>query len=101
MKSTAEMMTAASVALGMKAQAGMRKARARMTSSPVKTPPSGVRTQQVELTAVREKEPVMGIELTKDPTRLQKPRAIISWLASTGLPPAEIMKADGIIFLYT
>ena len=35
-----------------------------------------------------ENDPVVGIEDTKDPIRLQIPNAIISWLASTGFPPA-------------
>ena len=82
------MMTADKVALGMKAHLSMRKARQRMTSAPVYTPPSGVRTPLALFTAVREKEPVVGIELTKEPITLQTPSAIISWLASTGFPPA-------------
>ena len=35
-----------------------------------------------------ENDPVVGIEDTKDPIKLQIPNAIISWLASTGFPPA-------------
>ena len=57
---TAVMITAASVALGMKAQAGMRTTRARMTMRPVKTPPAVVFTPLELLTAVRENEPVVG-----------------------------------------
>jgi hypothetical protein len=60
-----------------------------MTIPPVMMPPAVVLTPLAELTAVREKEPVVGIEEKKEPAKLQNPRAIISWLASTGLPPAE------------
>ena len=35
-----------------------------------------------------ENEPVVGMEEKKDPTMLQAPSAIISWLASKGFPPA-------------
>jgi hypothetical protein len=34
-------------------------------------------------------EAVTGMELTNDPRILAKPRAIISWLESTGLPFAK------------
>ena len=34
------------------------------------------------------KEAVTGMELTNDPRMLARPRAIISWLESTGLPLA-------------
>ena len=88
MNITAEMMTAERQALGMKAQAGIRTARARITSAPVNTPPKVVFTPLEELTAVLENEPVTGMELTKDPAKLHMPSAIISWLESTGLPPA-------------
>ena len=40
------------------------------------------------LTAVLEKEPVVGMDWTKEPKMLQSPSATISWLASTDLPPA-------------
>lgn len=86
---TAVMMTAASVALGMKAQAGMRTTRARMTMRPVKTPPAVVFTPLALLTAVREKEPVVGYAWKKLAAKLHNPSAIISWLASTCFPPAE------------
>jgi hypothetical protein len=33
-------------------------------------------------------EPVMGMEERKEPNMLQRPKAIISWLASSGLPLA-------------
>ena len=54
----------------------------------MKIPPKVVRTPDAELTAVLENEPVVGIEDTKEPITLQIPRAIISWLASIGFPPA-------------
>ena len=40
------------------------------------------------LTAVLEKDPVVGMDWTKEPKMLQSPSATISWLASTDLPPA-------------
>jgi hypothetical protein len=60
-----------------------------ITRAPVYNPPNGVLTPEAEFTAVLEKDPVVGIELTKEPNILQAPSAIISWLASTGLPPAK------------
>ena len=36
-----------------------------------------------------EKEPVVGMEEKKEPMMLHAPRAIISWLASRGFPPAR------------
>ena len=51
-------------------------------------PPNGVLTPLALLTAVLEKDPVVGMDWTKDPSILQTPRATISWLASTCLPPA-------------
>ena len=36
-----------------------------------------------------EKEPVVGMACTKEPRMLQIPKATISWLASTGFPPAK------------
>ena len=43
-----------------------------------------MRTNQIHL----EKDPVVGIDEKNDPIMLQAPRAIISWLASKGFPPA-------------
>ena len=56
----------------------MRNANASTTNKPVTIPPAGVLTPLVELTAVLEKDPVVGIDWTNDPTILHKPRAIIS-----------------------
>ena len=55
LKMTAVMITAARVALGMKAQNGIRKARQTITSSPVYTPPKAVLTPLELFTAVLEK----------------------------------------------
>ena len=89
--------------LGMKAQYSMRQARQIMTRAPVNKPPAWVFTPLAQLTAVLqfffaffdqrimvnlEKDPVVGIEEKNDPIMLQAPRAIISWLASKGFPPA-------------
>ena len=54
-------------------------------------PPKAVLTPLELLTAVLEKDPVVGIDWTKEPKMLHNPRAIISWLASTDFPPAEII----------
>ena len=50
----------------------------------------GVFTPLELLTAVLEKDPVVGMDWTKLPRRLQIPSATISWLASTVLPPAMV-----------
>ena len=88
---TAVMITAARVALGMKAVYGIRNARHRMTRAPVYSPPMLVLTPLAQLTAVLENDPVMGIDWTKLAAMLQKPSANISWEASTGFPLAENM----------
>lgn len=49
-------------------------------------PPNGVLTPLALLMAERVNEPVTGIEETKPPIRLLKPKATISWLAFTTLP---------------
>ena len=54
---TAVMITAARVALGMKAQNGIRKARQTITSRPVYTPPKAVLTPLELFTAVL----IMGV----------------------------------------
>ena len=59
-----------------------------MENIPVTKPPAGVLTPVAALTAVREKDPVTGMEEKKEPTKLHSPRAIISWLASMGFPCA-------------
>ena len=81
-------MTAPRLAFGMYAQNGMSRARAIITRDPVQIPPPGVLTPLAQFTAVLENDPVVGIDWTNDPTRLQIPSAIISWFASTGFPPA-------------
>ena len=56
---------------------------------PVAMPPAGVRTPEALLTAVLVKEPVTGIERTKEPKILLTPSAIISCVASIAFPFAE------------
>lgn len=62
------------------------------TYVPVNIPPNGVLTPDASLTAVRVKDPVTGIERTNDPKILQIPRAIISCVASKGLPFPKITR---------
>ena len=50
--------------------------------NPVTQPPNGVRTPDDELIADRPNEAVTGIDPTKDPIKLHRPRAVISWEAS-------------------
>lgn len=88
LKMTAVIMTAAKLAFGMKAQKGMSTPKAKITKAPVQSPPMVVLTPDAALTAVLENDPVVGIDETNEPTMLHAPNAIISWLASTGFPPA-------------
>jgi len=55
---------------------------------PVTIPPIGDSTPEALFTTVREKEPVIGIELKKAPKIFENPMLIISWLASTLPLPA-------------
>lgn len=55
---------------------------------PVKIPPRGDFTPDAWFTAVLVKEPVTGIERTKDPIMLQIPSANISCVTSKDLPIA-------------
>lgn len=64
-------------------------------------PPRGVRTPLALLTAEREKDPATGIERAKLPSMLHRPRAIISWEASTTLPPAEMKRLCLIKYIFT
>ena len=52
------------------------------------------------MTAVLENDPVVGMEEKKEPKMLQMPRATISWLASTVLPPAK-MENQIILICFT
>lgn len=54
----------------------------------MKIPARGVLTPDALFTAVLVKEPVIGIERTKEPITLQRPKANISCVASSGLPLA-------------
>lgn len=71
-------MTAARVALGINLNVEVRRPQARRTREPVTTPPIGVCTPDALFTAVLVKLPVVGIDLTKLPAKLQRPRASIS-----------------------
>lgn len=51
-------------------------------------PPNVVRTPLALLTAPLDKAPVTGIDVKKDDTMLQAPKANISWVASIVLPSA-------------
>ncbi len=73
-KIMAQMMTAASEALGIKAKAGMKHVIASTTTELAKTPAPGERTPLAELTAERLNEPVMGIPERKEPSRLPAPK---------------------------
>lgn len=53
---------------------------------PVKAPPRVVSTPLALLTAVLVKEPVVGMDMKNDPSRLHVPSANISWVASTVRP---------------
>ena len=52
------------------------------------TDPSCVLTPLAELTAVLEKDPVIGYDETREPAMLHIPTAIISCVESTALPRA-------------
>ena len=82
------MITAASVAFGMKRNDSVRKPRESSIRVPVRTPPSVVRTPLALLMAVRVKDPVVGIDEKNDPQMLHNPNANISWVASTVFPLA-------------
>jgi hypothetical protein len=64
---------------GIYSKAGVKNARAKMTRTPTMTPPAGVETFDCALTELREKEPVTGYELTKEPKKLDMPIATSSW----------------------
>lgn len=55
----------------------------------VKTPPNVVTTPEALFRAVRVKDPVVLIDLMKEPPILQQPKAINSCVASTDFPFAE------------
>ena len=58
-------------------------ASAHITTVPVTTPESGVDTEDAELTAVRENEPVTGYDWKNPDTMFEAPIATSSWLDAT------------------
>jgi trans-aconitate methyltransferase len=72
----------------------VRNAIARRRSSDVNTPASVVLTPEALFTALLVKEPVTGIEPTKEPIVLQSPNAIISWVASSLRPLQKALAID-------
>lgn len=66
----------------------VKKASVSRTKLPVTAPPKTVWTPLALLIADRENEPVIGMEETNDPKKLQSPTAIISCDASTDFPLA-------------
>lgn len=79
-------MTAANVVFGIKRNDSVRKPNDNRTRHPVTIPPSVVRTPLALLTAVRVNEPVTGIDWKNAPTKLHRPSANISCVASIVLP---------------
>lgn len=77
--------TAANVAFGMNLKVAVSD-KADMTKTPVKRPPKGVLTPEALFTAVRVKEPAVGMDRANDPKILQAPKAIISCVASKVFP---------------
>lgn len=74
----ATMITAARVAFGMYWNVEVSSPKARSTIRPVMTPQVVVLAPDALFTAVLVKEPVVGIEDTKEPKMLHIPRAISS-----------------------
>ena len=68
-------------------------------TSPVMAPPSGVLTPDPLFTAVRANDAVRGIDLTKEPMKLQAPRAKSTCVASTDLPFAETTREKRMMWL--
>ena len=86
-------LTAARVVFGMNVKVPVKSPKASSTTMAVKTPPNCVFTPELWLIAVRENEPVMGMDWKKDDAMLHRPSAIISCVASTILP---LLKAFAI-----
>ena len=75
---TAVIITAARLAFGIYAQYGIIRPKVNMTKAPVHRHPKVVFTPDAELTAVLEKDPVIGIADTNELIKLQIPKATIS-----------------------
>lgn len=88
-KATAQHRIEASVARGIKLKYGVRRLRASKMMVPVYSPANGVLIPLAWLTADLVKAPQVGMDLKKDPKMLHKPRATISWVASSILPVAK------------
>lgn len=68
----------------------VKAAMATSTRVPVIIPASWVCTPDALFTAVLVKDPVTGIDLTKEPIKLDIPKAISSWVTSKDLPFAAV-----------
>lgn len=90
MKIIAQMITAARVLFGMYWKESVRNPNDSSTMHPVTMPPSVVRTPLALFTAVRVNDPVVGIDWKKEPHKLHRPSASISWVASMVLPLAKM-----------
>lgn len=87
-KIMAQMMTAARVLFGMYWKESVRNPNDSSTMHPVTMPPRVVRTPLALFTAVRVNDPVVGIDWKKEPHKLHRPSANISWVASIVFPLA-------------
>lgn len=85
----ATMITAARVVLGIYWNDEVKKPRAKSIMIPVMMPQAVVLAPEALLTALLVKEPVTGIEETKEPIMLHIPKASSSCVASKDLPLAK------------
>ena len=79
------------MAFGMNWKVSVSSPKESNTNMLVIIPPNGVRTPLALLIAVRENEPVTGIDDKNEPNILQQPSAISSCVASKLFPLAETL----------